>query len=85
MPVAWCTMEIAQEVSEVVNLTGNHHGDKPDAEPSANAQVETTVSVQGGETVALGGLITDTSREHLVGSAVSLSPAFHRLAVRREE
>ena len=53
------TMEIAQKVSEVVNstVTTTVTSQTPTI---SNRSVETTVSVQGGETVALGGLIRDS-------------------------
>ena len=52
-------MEIAQKVSEVVNstVTTTVTSQTPTI---SNRSVETTVSVQGGETVALGGLIRDS-------------------------
>jgi general secretion pathway protein D len=53
------TMEISQEVSEVENSTVTT--DVTSTTPTINnRRVQTTASVQGGETVALGGLISDT-------------------------
>ncbi|HYN39373.1 MAG TPA: type II secretion system secretin GspD, partial [Rhodospirillales bacterium] len=57
------TMEIAQEVSNVRDvLTGAPTTTQSQASSPTISQrkVETTVAVQGGETVALGGLITDS-------------------------
>ncbi|MBK8175518.1 MAG: type II secretion system secretin GspD [Rhodospirillales bacterium] len=50
------TMEISQEVSNVSNEASAGGIDSPTIN---QRKVETTVAVQGGETVALGGLITD--------------------------
>jgi general secretion pathway protein D len=53
------TMEISQEVSNVSAATQNTQSQQ-DSPTINQRKVESTVSVQGGETVALGGLITDT-------------------------
>jgi general secretion pathway protein D len=52
------TMEISQEVSNVSAATANTQSQQ-DSPTINQRKVESTVSVQGGETVALGGLITD--------------------------
>jgi general secretion pathway protein D len=52
------TMEISQEVSNVSVATTNTQSQQ-DSPTINQRKVESTVSVQGGETVALGGLITD--------------------------
>jgi general secretion pathway protein D len=52
------TMEISQEVSEVSAATTNTQSQQ-DSPTINQRKVESTVAVQGGETVALGGLIRD--------------------------
>jgi len=57
------TMEVAQEVSNVAPSSGAAVGNTASQNQSptiSQRKVETTVAVQDGQTVALGGLITDS-------------------------
>lgn len=64
------TMEISQEVSDVrpVDTSSATTTEAQQSSPTiSQRKVETTVAVQGGETVALGGLITDSRTNGSVG------------------
>lgn len=54
------TMEIAQEVSNVAANSGTGTTAQTQSPTISQRKVETTVAVQDGQTVALGGLITDS-------------------------
>ena len=66
------TMEIKQEVSSAVSTTSSNI----DAPTIQQRQIESTVAINSGETIVLGGLIQDTKT-----NAESGIPILHRIPV----
>ena len=76
-------MELQQEVSNVARSAQQTTTSEQSTPTIAQRQISSTVAVQSGETIVLGGLIQDNRERLPVRAAVPLPAADHRPAVRQ--